>query len=190
VATKVDIWNRALQKLGAKRVASTTEDSANARACQTCYDSLRQAELRAHPWSFSSKRASLPASATEPLFTKTNAFPLPADFLALLPTDPEDARNDLDWQIEGRSIITNEAAPLPIRYTYDIEDVSKMDALFREALATQMAYEMCEQITQSNTKKQVLSQDYDVTIRRARKANAIERQAKRSATDSWITCRS
>ena len=51
MASKVEIANRALQKLGAKRIASLSEDSRNARAINAAYDTLREAELRAHTWS-------------------------------------------------------------------------------------------------------------------------------------------
>ena len=56
MASEVDICNRALSKLGAARITSLTEDSVNARACNAMYESVRDAELRAHPWNFAMKR--------------------------------------------------------------------------------------------------------------------------------------
>ena len=63
MASEVDIANRALQKLGAESIVSLTQDSENARACNLCYEPIRDAELRAHPWNFAIKRASLAADS-------------------------------------------------------------------------------------------------------------------------------
>ncbi len=66
----VDIGNRALQRCGATRVNSLTEDSKNASEVAFCYDKLRRAELRRNPWRFSIKKAAIrPLSEDTRLFT-------------------------------------------------------------------------------------------------------------------------
>lgn len=189
MASNVEIANRALQKLGAKRITSLTEDSVNARAINSCFDVLRKAELRKHPWSFSIERVQLSASSTSPLFVKTNSFPLPSDCLRVLPNDPDFEYNDKDWQIEGRSIITDDAAPLNVRYVKDITDPNIMDVLFREALSGKIAVELCEELTQSNTKIQIAQAMYKEAINEAKRVNAIERVPIVPFEDKWITVR-
>ncbi len=189
MASNVEIANRALQKLGAKSIVSLTEDSVNARAVNSAFEPIKLAELRKHPWSFAIKRAQLAASTTAPLFNRTKSFPLPSDCLRLLSPDPEVNFNDLDWQIEGRNIITNDDAPLDIRYVYDVTDPNVMDVLFREAFACRLAVELCEQLTQSNAKKADAAAMYDMAIAEARRANAIERVAQRPPEDTWVTIR-
>lgn len=189
MASKVEIANRALQLLGAKRIASFGEDSRNARAVNAAYESIKLSELRKHPWNFAIKRASLAANSTAPAFTKTNAFPLPADFVRLLAQDPEDNLNDLDWQIEGRQIITNDSAPLEIRYIYDVTDPNEMDALFREALSAKIAEALCEEITQSNSKIANAQLVYKDVIAEAKRGNAIERVSQKPPEDEWVTKR-
>lgn len=190
MASSTEICNRALQKLGAARITELTQDTVSARACNVCYEILRDAELRAHPWNFSVKRAELAASATEPEWGRANEFPLPSDFLRLLPDYPEDNRNTKDWQIEGQSILSDDDDPIYIRYVYRVTDVSIMDPLFREALSCRIAIELCESLTQSNTKKDGLRADYERSIREARRANAFENVPAIPAEDSWITARS
>jgi hypothetical protein len=190
MASKVEIANRALQLLGAKSITSLTENSRNAQAMNRAYESVKLAELRKHPWNFAIKRAQLAANATAPLFTKANSFPLPADWVRLLPTDPEDNMNDLDWQIEGRNILTNDDAPLNIRYIYDVTDPNEMDPLFRETFAAKLADATCEEITQSNAKKAEAREVYKDVMAEARKANAIENVAAEPPEDPWISCRS
>lgn len=57
--TPVDIANRALQHLGAKRIVTLADASKNAAAINACYDKLRMAELRRNIWRFSTRRAAL-----------------------------------------------------------------------------------------------------------------------------------
>lgn len=189
MASSVEVVNRALQMLGAKRITSLTEDSVNARAANASYDILRKAELRKHPWSFSINRLQLAASATSPTFTKTRKFPLPSDCLRTLPNDPGYELNSKDWQIEGRDIVTDDSSPLNLRYVRDVTDVNQMDVLFRESLSAKLALELCEELTQSNTKKSDLKALYDEAIAEAKKANAIERVPLTPFEDEWITVR-
>lgn len=189
MATKVEICNRALQHLGAKSITSLTEDSRNARSMNLAYEPIKLAELRKHPWSFAIKRVQLAASATAPTFSRSTSFPLPSDYIRILNPDPEYNFNDLDWQIEGRNIITNDQAPLDLRYVYDVTDPNEMDVLFREVLAVKLAEATCEEITQSNQKKESLMVMYRDLIADAKRVNAIERVALEMPEDIWITTR-
>ena len=189
MASTVEIANRALQILGAKRIVSLTEDSRNARAINAAFEPVKRAELRKHPWSFAIKRVQLAADATAPAFTKTNSFPLPSDFIRLLSPDPEVNFNDLDWNIEGQSIITNDDAPLDARYIYDVTNPNIFDMLFREALAAKLAEQLCEEITQSNSKVATAQSFYTTAIAEAKRANAIEKVAEEPPTDTWVSVR-
>jgi len=95
----------------------------------------------------------------------------------------------LNRHIEGNHLLTWEPGNVHINYTARITDPNLMDPIFREALATKLAMELCEEITQSNTKKEGLRADYREIIREARKANAIEKMAAFPPEDTWITGR-
>jgi hypothetical protein len=162
MASKVEICNRALQKLGAKRIVEIDEDSNNARACNAAYEILKDALLEEHEWNCGIARAQLAASSTAPEFGRSYAYQLPTDFIRLAHPYPEENSLDLDYQIEGRYIVSDWEAPLNIRYVYSIDDPNEMSPLFREALATKIAYELCEELTQSNSKKAELESALDI----------------------------
>lgn len=189
MASEVEICNRALQKLGAKRITSLTQDSVNARACNASYEAVRDKVLRCHIWNFAIKRAELPASSSAPAFGRANSYPLPSDFVKLAPQYPEWNQYYRDWQIEGRSILTNDRGPIQIRYIYQVSDPNEMDPIFRELLATELAFEMCEEITQSNTKKESLREDKSAIIAAARASNAFENVPTEAPDDDWSTYR-
>jgi hypothetical protein len=188
--SQVDICNRALQILGQRRITTLTDGSAGADACAAAWDACLEAELRAHPWNCAVKRAELAADATEPTWGRANAFQLPSDFLRLLRGYPEDLLADDDYQIEGRKILTDSDGPLYIRYIYKVEDPNEMDALFREALAFRLALAMCEELTQSNTKKELLMDEYKAAVREARRVNAFENRPAIAPDDTWLSRRS
>lgn len=188
--SKVDICNRALQKLGAKRITSLSEATVSARAMNMAYEPVKKALLRSHLWSFAISRAELAADATEPDWGRANSYQLPSDFLRLAEDYNEDVLNDRDWEIEGDKILTDDTSPIYIRYVKDVTDPNEFDALFAEALSTNLAYECCEELTQSNTKKEGLAADLKRTLMESRRCNAIEKQSKIPAEDTYITCRS
>lgn len=188
MASKVDISNLALQMLGAGSITAfpPTDTSREAKACNNCYEMLRDKELRVNRWGFAKKRAVLAPDATAPAFSFLYAFTYPADCLRpLRPT----GRNDCDWQFEGGKILTNDGDTLNLVYIARITDTSMFDAAFVEALAAKMAWHMCEQITQSNTKKADALRAYDRIIAEAKLANSIEQIPEDPADDLWITAR-
>ncbi len=189
MASEVDICNRGLVHLGAKLVTSLTENTPNARSCNQIYAGLRDAELRKHPWNFAITRVQLAASSITPVFGRARAFPLPADYLATRPPYPEAHLNSRDWIIEGTEIYTDDGDPLNFRYVRRIEAVERMDPLFQEALGVSIGLALCEQITQSNTKKDFLVKEYKRIMADARKANAFDRIPSESTHDTWETAR-
>lgn len=189
VPSVVGICNRALQKLGVSRITALTDDSNNARACDACYEPLRDALLREFTWGFAIKRATLAASSTSPEWGRARAFPLPSDYVALAPDYEEDATLARDYLIENGQIISDWTDPLYLRYVSQVTDPRKMDALFRELLAHDMAIEMCDELTQSLKRKDALIRDRDALAAKAKKAQSKERPAVVSPDSSWITSR-
>ncbi len=189
MASQTDIYNRALQKLGVRTVASPSEDSPRASACNRSYTIARRALLQSHNWNCAIKRANLAADATAPIFGRTNYFPLPADFIRMLNLDPIQNVESFDYQIEGRSIVSDEGGPLPLRYVADISDTNQMDPLFINALCCLMAVDMVTELTESNVKKTDLKEDFKAAISEAKKANAIQNRPAEAAADFWETVR-
>lgn len=179
------VCNLALQKLGATRITSLTENSRNARSCNACYETLRDSRLRKSAWNFAIKRTTLAPDADEPEFEFGYAFTLPTDCLRILPP----ARNGLDWQIENGKILTNDGDSLEVRYISRVTDPTLFDPCFVELLACDLADHMCEEITQSNTKKEAIKVDRKEAMAEARRANAFEKTSDEPPEDPWLAAR-
>lgn len=186
--SNVKIANRALQHVGEKQIASLTENSRQARAVNTCFHALRKRLLRRYPWSFAISRASVAASASQTDWGELYRYAKPNDFLCLIRNkeiDYIDSRHD--WTIEGQYIVTADSSPLQFRYVADVTDPTLFDPIFDEALAVLVAYNIVEQLTQSNTKKEALANDMVEVVKEAQRVNAIEKGSQDSVEDDWIT---
>lgn len=194
----VQIANRALTKLGASRIISLQDDNKQARAILSCFDDIRDAEMRAHRWSFSLVRTTLAALDSTPAYEFEYEYQLPSDFLRLDLIDGRYPSTVMDnyigaetaeYAIEGGKILTNIPAPLKIRYCRRVEDPSMWDVLFREALACRIAAEICEDLTQSNQKRELAWNEYKAAIGEAVSVNAIERPFQMPPDDQFIISR-
>lgn len=185
----VDICNRALQKLGASRIISLSDDTVSGRACNVAYESVRDRELRRHPWNFAISRASLASDVATPDYGYDYQYTLPSDCIRVLPNDQNEGTYETDYKIEGRKLLSNSSGPIYLRYITRVTDTSQFDTLFSELLSCAMAMEMCEELTQSNSKRQLAAEEYKALILEARRTNAFEQIPIESATDTWITAR-
>ena len=181
----VDCCNSALQRVGAASILSLADNSREARACSIAYASNRRDELRKHTWNFAVKRVALAPDTTAPAFDYLYAFTLPSDCLRVL-RPPTVA---LDWVIEGRTILTNASNVLYLRYLADIEDCAQWDPSFYNVVAAALAVDICEPLTQSNTKIARLNQDYKDAVSEAKKVDAFESGPQDAAEDEWIVAR-
>jgi len=181
-----EICNIALRKLGAKRIDDLdTENSPNARTLRDLYEPMRDSLMRSHRWRFAIKRTTLAPDATSPIHDDFDyRYQLPADCLRPL-KEPDNS----GWSVEGRYVLTNEGDSLPLRYIAQITSTGMYDATFIEALAAKIAYEACEDITQSNTKKADAKDDYKTAVRMAKATNALEVEPEEPYTDSWLLAR-
>lgn len=86
----------------------------------------------------------------------------------------------------GRSAVP---AVLHTRWIVDKTDVSTWDPLFKICMAAKIAYQICEEITQSNVKQTLASARYKDAMKEARRMNAIEKPPRRSTPSRWLTVR-
>lgn len=198
MASQVEIANRALTKVGEQRILSLSDDVEAARTVDSLWDVVRDAELRIRVWRFSIDRDALAALVTTPSWGFDYEYQLPADCLRLLQVGEyypgvslSDYRNadESEWKVEGRKILTNQSAPLKIRYVSRVEDTGQWDAAFTEAFACRLAAEVCERLTQSNTKRQIAWDEYKQAISMAVKANAIESAPEPIPDSEWVMAR-
>lgn len=181
----VDICNKALDKLGHGPITSLEDGTKAANLCLRNWPLIRDQVLRDHPWNFAVKRDVLAPNSETPAWGFTYKFSLPADSLRLL--EIRDL-STADYQVESGHILANDDA-LYVRYTRKVTDPNEYDSLFIDVVAVRLAFELCEALTQSNTKKSELWSEYDDSLTRAKRADGQENPPVVFEEDEWVNVR-
>ena len=128
-----------------------------------------------------------------------NVYLLPNGYLRTAPQEPK-AGNisflgspgglmNLDWEYNGKFIVSSNPYPILLRFGADVTQVSTMDDMFCEGLAARIGLEVCETLTQSNAKLSTIVADYKKFMDEARTINGIEQGSTEPAMDDYIACR-
>ena len=199
MASQPEICNLALTKIGEdKRITTIDDDTKPARVLKAVYDMTRDALLRGHRWHFAMTRATMASLVDAPIWGYDTQFQLPSDFLRLdfvgdfyVGADLSEFRGSEPaiYAIEEGKLLCDLDDPLNIRYVARLENTGLYDPLFNEMFACKLGMQVCETLTQSNSKMESIAAQYDMALREAKRTNAIERPPTALADDTWITAR-
>lgn len=199
MASNVEIANSALTKVGAARITALTDNVKAAREINAIFELRRDYLLRTHNWSFAMTRTSLPALDETPAWGYTYLYQLPTDCLRVVQVndmwvvpglaDYTSGPDSEPYKITGRRIETDIGAPLKLRYIKRVTDPAQFDAAFVEVFASDLADQVCEALTQSNTKREATRAVLRQSLLEAVRSNAIELPPEAIPDDSWILSR-
>jgi len=185
MASKTEIANRALIKLGQPRVSNIATDSSAAPVTiNQIYDSVLKYCIQQYPWNFTITRTDLAPDANAPSWGFDYAFTLPSDCLQIL-----EIMNDPEYQVEGGKILCDGSDTLYIKYIALITDAALFPPIFVEFFAQQMAIEACDRITDDTNLKSVLLQQMSGITETAMATDAIENWPAQLVDDDWLTSR-
>lgn len=191
-ASQVDVLNLALTTLGQDRAISINDDVEAVRVIRSLWDLTRDCVLADHPWKFAILRTTLPALAAAPAYEWSKQYALPEACLRLVQVSDDWVFYTQEapfYTIEGQNILTDEAAPLRVRYVQRISNVGLWPPLFARSMAMHLAFDACEKLTQSNTKRQFAAESYAQVIKQAKRQSAIELPPLREPEGSWLAAR-
>lgn len=163
LVTQKDIADMALVLLGQDALTSYDEDSRNARAIRSFYESSRLSVLEDYKWSFSTKRQELSPLASTPAFGWEYQFSLPHDFLKEQYVYSNTGTRINNYRIESGKLLCDESV-IRLVYTWDNDVPSTWSAKFSELLATKLAAKACYRVTQSRTEANSLMDEYRTSL--------------------------
>ena len=184
--SKTEICNVALGMVGATRIASLTENSENARLCNTFYDPAVDEVLCMAEWGCAKHTKVITSDAdydyTDYTYKLAYKYALPANPYCLKVRVVND---DLyEWKKEGRYVYTGQST-CEMVYTKRITDVNEFDPLLVEAISTQIAIRMTFPLQQTNQLRLELIEYLEkVVLPRAKGASASEGYVKKGE-HSW-----
>ncbi len=196
----ISIANRALDLAGLDPITSLSDASVSAALVARNIELDRDAALRAYPWNCAMRRAALAADTAAPDWGYAKQYALPAG-----PGEPRpyclrvwsiEGERDLGakYRIEGRLILTDEAAPLNIAYIGRPPEWASLDPLCAEAIAARLALVIASNRVRSATIIGQLRDYYRDILLEARKVDAQEGSPEEfgpefPATTGWLESR-
>jgi hypothetical protein len=156
------------------------------------FDKMAASLMRQYTWNFAKARKILPALSDTPLFGYKYAYQIPTDCLRVLPItcNGEDLGDLIRYKIEGNNILTDQAAPLKLRYIKRFDETGQFDELFVDVLACALAQKLAHFLTGKTSYSQLLGQTLSAMIATAKRINAIETAPDPVRSDWLIEARS
>lgn len=203
MASKIDIINMALRRLGEQPISAITEESEAAGVMTDIYDILLDNELRQWSWPFATTTVSLAQVSGETPPDWGYVFQLPSNYLQVVRLiDPNTGttitewiflNNDwgvknLDWKIREDKLYINTSS-VTLEYVYRQTDTEKFDAAFTLAFSRRLAMEANPAITEKEELTQTLRNEYYAFMSQARGNAGIESRKQLDISRSYVRAR-
>lgn len=197
---KLAIYNSALRALGSRRIASLTENREPRRVLDDVWgadDRIVLLALEAAEWTFAKRTVEVTYNAAiTPPFGHSYGFDIPSDLvrLASIALEPTFSRPLLDreYESEGGYWFANHQYLYAQYVSTDPEFGFNSDLwtqTFKDYLAWSMAYEACERITNSTSKRDRLERDMRRALSKAKGTNGMGEGVKVLRSGSWVRSR-
>lgn len=184
----VEIGANALRLLGADPITSLDDPTERARLVQAFWPMVRQAVLRAHPWGFATRFATLARLAEGPAWRYRYAYQLPTQPYCVRVIETSLDPHDTPWIVSGRTIVTD-ATSVKIAYVADVTDPGEYDTLFASAVTARLAAELAYPVTASVQVAAGMWQLYQARLAEARHVDSLEASPQRVRSDDLIRVR-
>lgn len=194
--TKLQLYNQALGMNGEPALATTTDNRPERRTLDAIWDEdpIKQT-LEETYWEFATRTLEWNYnSAIEPAFGYRRAFDKPANFVrtVALCSDEFFKAPLLEYQPEAGYWYCD-LDTIYLRYVSDADeygrDMSLWTELFRNCVATKMAFELAIRLTKSQSMQDSLETKHERYLKKAKSLNAIEKPTQYLRPGSWTRSR-
>lgn len=188
-SSEAEICSVSLKLLGAKPITSLTQDSKEARLCQTFYPKTVQEVLRMGPWGCALKEFTLVADDPSSVnFSYSKSFQLPPDYIRVWATslDKEWGGDGDSWAIYGKALVSD-ISPVKILYVHRITDVLLFDTLLEKAISYDLATKLAYPVAQLKDVQEVFDGMRDRAAKQALAIMSQEKARRRFRADALTT---
>lgn len=174
--SEVAIANMAATTLDDIHLNDFNSEEPLARFMAAEFGHARDELLASHVWSCAKTRKKLPKKSAAPDFGYLYQYQLPTDCLRIIPPryngDPNG--KPIKYAREGRTILTDYPAPLPLVYIKRIVNATEYDPLFARALGQYLAVLAAQRITGKESYFDKASRLFQNALANAQQVNALE----------------
>lgn len=195
-ASPIAICNLALEHVGAGKISSFYDGTAESSLCERTYDQCRMKVLTDAEWTFAVARRQIAKSIETPEFGYSSKFSKPADCLQVLQVygkddvanSPDSNPNALEWELESGYILAD-ANTIMVRYIRNVEDANAFSPAFASTLSAYMAYMMANPLSASRNIKNDCFTLYKQELEQAKSSDAIQGRTKRVRSSLLVGAR-
>jgi hypothetical protein len=195
MATKLGVYNDALELIGERSLSSVSENREPRRVLDGRYDSALNYCLEAGYWNFAMRSVEFTAdTVVEPPFGFTYAFEKPSDWIRTAAlSDSETFMTPLRHYVDEGDYWFADITPIYVRYvsngaTYGL-DLTRWPETFTRYVVAHLAAEICERLTQNSSKLEELRRLEKRRLADAKAKDAINDPVGRVPTGSWVLSR-
>ncbi len=166
-------------------ISSFSDETEQASAAAEQYPEAMSQCLEQTDWSFASKFVELSLATSLPVDDNLPyTYVRPGDMVRLIEVQP----STVLFRLDQDALRADQAAPLKIRYMMKITDESKLPALFRKAVAFQLAANLAPRWS-SSTRTKFLINEAEAAIKKAmrtdRNSASSQRYDGRDRVEIW-----
>jgi hypothetical protein len=188
MSSKWQIANRALRRLAVAAVQSPSESTEQRRAVDDVWQAAVDEVLAEHPWNCALVRTTLAADGTAPAWGFARAFSLPSDpFCLRVWRLSEEHHPRAKFEVKGRKIHTDEAAPLRVELIVRLADPEQLAPHVARCISAKIAEELAYKLTNSREKEEQMADWYEGSLRKARSLDAQEGTPEDVAVDEFLS---
>ena len=189
----IQICNAALLLIGTRTIASLEEPTPEAAYCKQFYDQAVLSVLRDHPWGFAQRREKLAEvqvpEGWQSAYCKAYAYPLDcvqSHFLMTACGTEKSQAYELAANDERTILLTNLPDAI-MAYTANIQDVTRFDPMFVEALTRKMQCLLTKPILKGNSQGVREAEElYMRALSAAKTADAKEGMPFNDPEEPWL----
>lgn len=181
MASKTDIANLALQRVGAKRIMDIdSETEKGARVVRNVFEDAVKEVSALSQWNALTTRVSLGLLTSTPAFTWDYEYQLPSDYIRMVEFNREDVWDETRelYDIEDGKLLTD-ADTANIRYVRYVEDSTKYPPLFVQALSVNIAAKIAIPMRQDEELAVSLTNEFNrILLPRARRIDGADKKRR------------
>lgn len=190
MATKLQIWNRALRALRKDRLATLTDNVAVRYELTDCWGQVVADVAEAGLWNFGIVTAAV--SATSDLTAIAGyqyGFSHPSTWIRTIQVSASSRFDtEIDYRDENGAIFAN-VTPIYLRYLattkFGDDYVSTWPQSFASVVTARLAFELSEVLGESTAMRDSLRDEFEAAMRRAKNLDAMNQPQIRFKEGSW-----
>lgn len=190
MATKLQIWNKALRSLRKPRLAALTDNVTTRYELSDCWSTVVAEVAEAGLWNFGIVTASVSTtSGLTAIAGYQYGFSHPAAWVRTIAVSSSALfETELDYRDENGAIFAN-VTPIYLRYVastkFADDYVTTWPASFAAAVAARLAWELAEVLGESTEMRQAVRDEFEAAMRRAKNLDAMNQPAIRFKEGTW-----